>query len=202
MTTQHSATADETLCLIVTDRNRGMFAEGPMTDDKHWQDAAREARNRQPRIIYRQTGPDRNALAAAYRSEQPQLAGVPPGSIVRQRRMNDPAFIAKVVSGVGERNSGRPCFPMKCRFLGRCHGGDGTQSIAVARGLRLIALSPHSPVPAVTGGQTLGDQMVACAAASGDQGCGQNVFGLAPGLLKQRILPTVPPRGLTRGRDR
>jgi hypothetical protein len=44
--------------------------------------------------------------------------------------------------------------------------------------------------------------MVACAAGSGDQCCGQNVFGLAPGLLKQRILPTVPPRGLTRGRDR
>jgi hypothetical protein len=116
--------------------------------------------------------------------------------------MNDPAFIAKVGSGVGERNCSRPCFPMPRHFLGCCHGGNCPRSVAVARGLRLIALSPHSPVPAVVGGQTLGDQMVACAAAPGDQGCGQNVFGLVPGLLKQRILPTVPPRGLTRGRDR
>jgi hypothetical protein len=41
MTTQHSATAEENFCLIVTDRDHGVFAEGPMTDDKRWQDAAR-----------------------------------------------------------------------------------------------------------------------------------------------------------------
>jgi hypothetical protein len=56
-----------------------------MTDDKHWQDAAREARNHQHRITCGPAGPDRDALAAAYRSEHP-FAGVPPGSIVRQRR--------------------------------------------------------------------------------------------------------------------
>lgn len=201
MTTQHSATTDETIYLIVTDHHRGVFAfEGPMPDDKHWQDAAREARNRQHRITCGPASPDRDAPAAAKRA---------PAACRRSARrhceatpMNDPAFIAKVVSGVGERNSGRPCFPMPYRFLGRCHGGDGTRSVAVARGLRLIALSPHSPVPAVIGGQTFGDQMVACAAVPVDQGCGQNAFGLVPGLLKQRILANVPPRGLTRGRDR
>jgi hypothetical protein len=86
MTTQHSATADETFYLIVTDHDRGVFAvEGPMTDDKRWQDAAREARNHQHRITCGPAGPDRDALAAAYRSEH-QFAGAPLGSIVRQRR--------------------------------------------------------------------------------------------------------------------
>jgi hypothetical protein len=86
MTTQHSATTDETIYLIVTDHHRGVFAfEGPMPDDKHWQDAAREARNRQHRITCGPASPDRDAPAAAYRSEHPQLAGVPPGGIVRQR---------------------------------------------------------------------------------------------------------------------
>jgi hypothetical protein len=55
-----------------------------MTDDKHWQDAAREARNHQRRITCGSAGPDRGALAAAYRRER-QLSGVPSGSIVRQR---------------------------------------------------------------------------------------------------------------------
>jgi hypothetical protein len=86
MTTQHSATADETFYLIVTDHDRGVFAvEGPMTDDKRWQEAAREARHHQHRITCGPAGPDRDALAADYRGEH-QLAGVPPGSIVRQRR--------------------------------------------------------------------------------------------------------------------
>jgi hypothetical protein len=58
--------------------------EGPMTDDKHWQDSAREARNHQRRITCGSAGPDRGALAAAYRRER-QLSGVPSGSIVRQR---------------------------------------------------------------------------------------------------------------------
>jgi hypothetical protein len=85
MTTQHSATAAETFYLIVTDHDRGVFAvEGPMTDDRPWQHAAQYARNHQRRITCGPTGPDRDALAAAYRREH-QLAGVPPGSIVRQR---------------------------------------------------------------------------------------------------------------------
>jgi hypothetical protein len=38
-------TPGETFYLIVTDHDRGVFAvEWPMTDDKHWRDAAREAR--------------------------------------------------------------------------------------------------------------------------------------------------------------
>jgi hypothetical protein len=46
MTAQLPATTVETFYLIVTDHDRGVFAvEGPMTDDKHWHDAAREARN-------------------------------------------------------------------------------------------------------------------------------------------------------------
>jgi hypothetical protein len=52
---------------------------------KYWQDAAREARNHQHRITCGPAGPDRDALAAAYRSEH-QFAGAPLGSIVRQRR--------------------------------------------------------------------------------------------------------------------
>ena len=85
MITQHSAT--ESFYLIVTDHDRGVFAvEGPMTDDRHWQAAAREARNNhEHRITCGPTGPDREALAAAYRSEHRLLAGVPPGSVVRQR---------------------------------------------------------------------------------------------------------------------
>jgi hypothetical protein len=38
--------------LVVTDHDRGVFAvEGPMTDDRPWQSAAREARNHQHRIV-------------------------------------------------------------------------------------------------------------------------------------------------------
>jgi hypothetical protein len=95
MTTQHSATADETFYLIVTDHDRGVFAvEGPMTDDQLWQEAAREARNHHHRITCGPAGPDRDALAAGQHRE---IAA-----------MNDPAFIAKVASGVGGRASGRP----------------------------------------------------------------------------------------------
>jgi len=72
--------------LIVTDHDRGMFAvEGPMTDDRPWQSAAREARNHQHRIVGGPTGADRDALAAEYRRAHRLLAGVPPGSIVRPR---------------------------------------------------------------------------------------------------------------------
>jgi hypothetical protein len=52
---------------------------------KYWQDAAREARNRQHRITCGPAGPDRDVLAGAYRSEH-QFAGAQLGSIVRQRR--------------------------------------------------------------------------------------------------------------------
>jgi hypothetical protein len=83
--TEHPATPGETFYLIVTDHNRGVFAvEGPMIDDRPWQIAAQYARNHQHRIICGPAGPDRDALAATYRREH-NLAGVPPGSIVRQR---------------------------------------------------------------------------------------------------------------------
>jgi len=188
--------------LIVTDHDRGVFAvEGPMTDDKHWQDTGPRG-SQSPASHHLRAGQPRSRRAGSRLSRRAPARR----RSARQHRevaaMNDPAFIAEVASGVGGRSSGRPCFPMPCRAFGRCHGGDGTRSVAVARGLRLIALSPHSPVPAVVGGQTFGDQMVACAAALGDQGCRQNVFCPAPRRLEQRILPTVPPRGLTRGRDR
>jgi hypothetical protein len=69
--------------LIVTDHDRGVFAvEGPMTDDRRWQAAAREARNHQHRITCGPAGSDRDALAADYRRTH-KLPGVPPGSIVR-----------------------------------------------------------------------------------------------------------------------
>ena len=113
--------------------------------------------------------------------------------------MNDPALIARVVSGRRVRHL---CFPMPCRPLGCRHGAFSVRCVAMPGILQHIARAPNRPVPAVIGGQTLGDQMVKCAAAPGDHGCGPSVFGLAPGLLKQRILPTVQPRGLTRGRDR
>jgi hypothetical protein len=72
--------------LIVTDHDRGVFAvEGPMTDDRPWISAAQYARNHQHRITCGPSGSDRDALAAEYRRTHRQLAGVPPGSIVRQR---------------------------------------------------------------------------------------------------------------------
>jgi hypothetical protein len=76
---------DPPFYLIVTDHDRGFFAvEGPMTDDRPWQSAAREARNHQRRIVCGPSGADRDALAAEYR-EAHRLAGVPLGSIVRSR---------------------------------------------------------------------------------------------------------------------
>ena len=70
--------------LIVTDHDRGVFAvEGPMTDDRKWQDAVREGRYHERRITCGPAGPDRDTLAAEYRRLH-NLAGVPPGSIVRR----------------------------------------------------------------------------------------------------------------------
>jgi hypothetical protein len=75
----------EPFFLIVTDHDRGFFSvEGPMTDDRPWNEGAREARNHQHRVTCGPTGPDRDELAAEYRRTH-KLAGVPPGSIVRPR---------------------------------------------------------------------------------------------------------------------
>ena len=75
----------EPFYLIVTDHDRHVFAvEGPITDERPWQEAATYARSHRHRIVCGPTGPDRDALAAEYRREH-KLAGVPPGSIVRPR---------------------------------------------------------------------------------------------------------------------
>ena len=69
--------------LIVTDHDRGVFAvEGPMTNDRPWNEAALHARNQQHRITCGPAGPDRDELAAEFRTKS-RLAGVPPGSILR-----------------------------------------------------------------------------------------------------------------------
>jgi hypothetical protein len=53
--------------LIVADLDREFFCvEGPMTDNRPWRDAAKNARNNQRRIECGPTGPDRDALAAEY----------------------------------------------------------------------------------------------------------------------------------------
>ena len=77
---------DRPFYLIVIDEDRGAFSvEGPMTDDRPWQSAARKARNHRHRIVCGPTGEDRDGLAAEFRRTH-KLAGVPPGSIVRPVR--------------------------------------------------------------------------------------------------------------------
>jgi hypothetical protein len=69
--------------LLVADYDRSVFAvEGPMSDDRPWQSAAREARSRQRKVACGPTGPDRDELAAEFCREY-RLAGFPPGSTVR-----------------------------------------------------------------------------------------------------------------------
>ena len=74
--------------LIVADHDRGFFSvEGPMNDDQLWNNAARHVRdNFHRRVVCGPTGPDRDALAAEFRRAEKNLAGAPPGSIVRPRR--------------------------------------------------------------------------------------------------------------------
>ena len=55
-----------------------------MTDDRPWNEAASYARNHQHRVVCGPTGVDRDELAAEYRRAH-NLAGVPPGSILRLR---------------------------------------------------------------------------------------------------------------------
>jgi hypothetical protein len=72
--------------LIIADHDREFFCiEGPMTDDRPWQDGARDARNNGRKIVCGLAGPDRDALAAEYRHAH-KLAGVPPGTILRSHR--------------------------------------------------------------------------------------------------------------------
>jgi hypothetical protein len=72
--------------LIVADHDQGLFCiEGPMTDDRSWQDGVRDARNNGRKISCGPAGPDRDALAAEFQRVH-KLAGVPPGSILRARQ--------------------------------------------------------------------------------------------------------------------
>jgi hypothetical protein len=72
--------------LIVADHDQGFFCvEGPMTDERPWQNAARHARDQfGRRVVCRPAGSDRNLLAAEFQRAG-KLAGVPPGSILRPR---------------------------------------------------------------------------------------------------------------------
>ena len=72
--------------LIVADHDRRVFTvEGPMTDDGPWNQAAGRAREAERDVVCGPTGPDRQALAAAFQQAH-RLGGAPPGSIVRPRR--------------------------------------------------------------------------------------------------------------------
>jgi hypothetical protein len=76
----------EPFFLVIADHDRAFFCiEGPMTNERPWQDGARDARNNGRKITCGPAGPDRDALAAAFR-EANNLAGVPPGSILRTPR--------------------------------------------------------------------------------------------------------------------
>jgi hypothetical protein len=81
------ARQSEPFYLIVADHDQGFFSiEGPMTDDKPWNNAARHARdNFHRRVVCGPTGPDRDALVVEYLNAN-KLAGAPPGSIVRPRQ--------------------------------------------------------------------------------------------------------------------
>jgi hypothetical protein len=71
---------------IVADYDRKFFSvEGPMTDDHPWHAAARCARDQQRHVVCGPRGMDRDALAVEFR-ETENMAGVPPGSIVRPNR--------------------------------------------------------------------------------------------------------------------
>ena len=73
--------------LIVADYDQGFFCvEGPMTDDRPWNNAARHARdNFHRRVVCGPSGPDRNRLAGDVQRTE-KLGGVPPGSILKPRR--------------------------------------------------------------------------------------------------------------------
>jgi hypothetical protein len=65
----------EPFFLIITDHDRGFFTvEGPITDIRPWNDAARHARDHQRRIVCGPTGPDREVLAAEYQAPTNSLA--------------------------------------------------------------------------------------------------------------------------------
>jgi hypothetical protein len=73
--------------LIVSDYDRSVFAvEGPMSDDRPWQSAAREARSRQRKVACGPTGPDRDELAAEFAVNTGSPASRPAASGRRHER--------------------------------------------------------------------------------------------------------------------
>jgi hypothetical protein len=57
--------------LIVIDEDRGVFSvEGPMTDDRPWQSAARKARDDERHVVCGPAGAERDAIAAESRRER------------------------------------------------------------------------------------------------------------------------------------
>jgi hypothetical protein len=73
--------------LIVADHDQGFFSvEGPMVDDRAWNNAARHARDNFHRsVVCGPSGPDRDKLAADFQRTE-KLGGVPPGSILKPRQ--------------------------------------------------------------------------------------------------------------------
>jgi hypothetical protein len=73
--------------LIVADHDQGLFSvEGPMADDRTWNNAARHARgNLHRRVVCGPSGPDRDELAADFQRTE-RLGGVPSGSILKPRQ--------------------------------------------------------------------------------------------------------------------
>ena len=72
--------------LIVADHDRKFFAvEGPMIDDRPWIAAARRARDQHRHVTCGPRGSNREVLAAEFKGTE-NMAGVPPGSIVRPNR--------------------------------------------------------------------------------------------------------------------
>jgi hypothetical protein len=80
------ARSAEPFFLVIADHGLGIFCvEGPMTDDQPWQAAARRAQQAGRQVICGPRGADRDALASECRRTH-NLAGVPPGTIVRPNR--------------------------------------------------------------------------------------------------------------------
>jgi hypothetical protein len=73
--------------LIVADYDRELFCvEGPITDDRPWNNAARHARdNFHRRVVCGPSGPDCDRLAIDFQRTE-KLGGVPPGSILKPRQ--------------------------------------------------------------------------------------------------------------------
>jgi hypothetical protein len=73
--------------LIVADYDQGFFCvEGPMTNDRPWNNAVRHVRdNFHRRVACGPSGADRNKLAADFQRTE-KLGGVPPGSILKPRQ--------------------------------------------------------------------------------------------------------------------